>query len=426
MQGVVRVQHDARPAKSHVVFETHPFISCPMCKAASAFGVLHISSSHLSQRCKICKFTENRLLPALNKKVVYLDQFAISNIYKIRSGEALKPPHVHDYWVEFENRVTRAQLSQAVIFPPSDIHRNETTVSAFPSELRIAHEMFGGGAFFVNSETLKARQEIDFAKAYLNGESAPDLEFNVDGALRGSRNGWLPHLHVTVNTTLSSIAEELRQSRHRLHDAMLPLFDRWQKEKPAFDVVLKEELAAFGRSRIEISLLTLQKYASAMDRQDIDEIWSISTSDSMRHLIAMTRVFRDHGVLEQDCLQKVLEFWSWAELEKLPFHRISSYLFAEIAARLAAGQKRKPTQGMHYDVSAISSYAPYVDAMFVDLECANLLGSARLKSALRYRAQIFSKATTEEFFNYLERLEAEVSHDVKQWTGFLYGLRPSK
>jgi hypothetical protein len=414
------------PSKFPLMFETHPFLDCPTCGAASAFGVLHIGGNRLNQRCQKCRFTKHTALPLLDKKVIYLDQFAVSNIYKVRSGEILKPPHVHEFWVEFEKRIMRAKMSQAAIFPPSSIHRDETIVSPFPSELWLEHEMFGGNASLIDCDTLNVRQEMEFAKAFINGQPAPCLEFDVDTALHGDRNSWLPHLHITANSDFSSFADGLRESRDRLHTAMLPLFERWQTEKPTFEQVLKEELAAFGKARIQASILALQKFFDAKDRNDIEAIVNISLSSGIWHFMEINRTFDRCGISINDCPRKIFEFWSWSELEKLPSHKISAHIFAVIAARLAAGQKKIPTQGLNNDIRAISTFAPYVDAMFIDIECENLLNDGRLKKAVDYRALIFSKASSQHFFDYLESLEFGLSDDVKCWSEFLYELRPNK
>lgn len=423
---MVLVEHASLSTKSILMFETHPFIDCPKCDAPSAFGVLLIGGNSLTQRCQICRFTQRTALPTLDKEVIYLDQFAVSNVYKVRSGKTLHPPNVHNFWVEFERRITRAQISQAAIFPPSNIHHDETITSRFSSELIMAHEMLGGDACFVDSDSLNASQEIEFAKAFIDGQPAPDLEFNVDNALDGQRNGWLPHLHVSVNSDYSTFADGLRESRDRLHAAMLPLFANWQANKPPFEIVLKEELAAFGRARIQVSAQTWQKYIDAVERNDDDEIFNVSMSFGMRHLMKMMRTFRHHGIPEDDCLRKLFEFWSWPELEMIPFHRISAYMFAVTAARLAAGQKKAPTQGFSNDIKAISTFAPYVDAMFIDIDCENILNDGRVRNSLHYKARIFSKNTSREFFKYLEKLENDRSNEVKHWAEFLYGLRPNE
>jgi hypothetical protein len=407
------------------MFETHPFLDCPACNAPSAFGVLSIGGNRLSQRCQKCKFIGQTILPRLNKRVIYLDQFAISNVYKIRSGESLRPVHVHNFWVEFERRIQRAKTSHAAIFPSSDIHMDETIVSRFSSELRVEHEIFGGGASFVDSGTLNRAQEMEFAKAFMSGQPAPDLQFDVDTALRGHRNDWLPNLHITVNSDYSSFASALRESRDRLQAAMLPLFERWQRDRPSFGAVLKEELAAIGKARIESYFLMWRDYIYAIECQDSDKIFNIELSSGMRHATIMAQVFKDLGVQDDECLKKLVEFWSWPELIKLPFHRIGAHMYAAIATRLAAGQKRMPSPGLSNDIKAVSTYAPYVDAMFIDIECENLLNDGRLKKKLMYRSRIFSKSSSREFFAYLQDLENELSADVKQWTSFLYGRRQS-
>lgn len=408
------------------MFETSPFLDCPRCGAASTFGVLHIGGNQVSQRCQRCRFSVPTPLPALDKKVIYLDQFAISNVYKIRAGETLKQPNVHDFWVDFDSRITRAQMSQAAIFPASDIHNDETIVSHFSSELRIAHEMFGGDTSFESSKSLLREQETAFAKAFINGENAPDLKFDIDDALHGHRNSWLPHLHITVNSDYSSFANGLRESRERLHSAMRPLFEKWQIEKPTFEAVLKKELTAYGPVRVQTAINTWMEYAAAMTQEDAEKIYNASMSNGMHEMMMMIRALKHYGVAEGDCLPKLFQFWQWPELQQLPYHRISAHLFAATAARLAGGQKKLPTPGFSNDIKAIATYAPYVDAMFVDIDCENLLNDGRLRRALTYKARIFSKNSSKEFFKYLDSLENALADDVKHWTGFLYGIHPKK
>jgi hypothetical protein len=405
------------------MFETPPFLDCPPCRAASTFGVLHIGGNEVRQRCQKCRFTAPTSLPTLDKKVIYLDQFAISNVYKIRAGETLKQSHVHDFWAEFDRRITRAQMSQAAIFPASDIHRDETIVSPFSSELRIAHEIFGGDTSLTDSNSLLINQEIAFAKAFVNGQRAPDYEYNVDDALEGHRNAWLPHLHITVTSDYSSFADGLRESRDRMHGAMRPLFESWQKERPTFEAVLHKELNEFSAERVQSALNMCGDYMNAQKQEDGEKLFNISMSSGMRNMMTMIRAFEHLGVNEEDSIPKLLQFWQWPELQKLPYHRISAYLFAATSARLASGQKKFPTPGFNNDIRAIATYAPYVDAIFVDIDCENLLSDGRLKKALKYKARVFSKNTSSGFYEYLEEIEDALPANVKKWTSFLYKPR---
>ena len=67
-----------------------------------------------------------------------------------------------------------------------------------------------------------------------------------------------------------------------------------------------------------------------------------------------------HG--EREAGREVVRFWEWERLREVPHHRISSYLFAGLARRVVAGQRRV-TRGFMNDVRAISAYAPYVEAI---------------------------------------------------------------
>ena len=65
-----------------------PFIICPKCNQ-ELFGVISIRNNSYSRRCKNCLYpvgtnrTADYYLPNLNKKVIYLDQFAISEMMKV-------------------------------------------------------------------------------------------------------------------------------------------------------------------------------------------------------------------------------------------------------------------------------------------------------------------------------------------------------
>jgi hypothetical protein len=72
------------------------------------------------------------------------------------------------------------------------------------------------------------------------------------------------------------------------------------------------------------------------------------------------------------------------------------------------------------DFTAIATYAPYVDAMFVDKECASLLQHGRLRSELQYRARIFSLSNPQEFLNYLDELSNGATKEVVDWAAELY------
>ena len=64
-------------------FISGPFRKCPKC-GAEQFGVLMVCGNHYIRRCRerACWYTQSANLPEIKKKIIYLDQFAISNMMK--------------------------------------------------------------------------------------------------------------------------------------------------------------------------------------------------------------------------------------------------------------------------------------------------------------------------------------------------------
>lgn len=119
---------------------------------------------------------------------------------------------------------------------------------------------------------------------------------------------------------------------------------------------------------------------------------------------------------------QVFKFWELARVPVVTRSSISAYLLAALARKMSAGQRRPPSQGMLNDIKAISTYAPYVDAMFLDNECAALLAEEPLRSDLQLKARIFCLNSGDAFLDYLTSLEKEASAEVRKYAGEIYGL----
>jgi hypothetical protein len=74
------------------------------------------------------------------------------------------------------------------------------------------------------------------------------------------------------------------------------------------------------------------------------------------------------------------------------------------------------------DFNAIATYAPYVDAMFIDNQSASLLQQGRLKTDLEFKAKIFSLNSRDAFLQYLAELGDSTTADVRRYTNDIYGL----
>lgn len=74
-----------RGMKMPFMWERKPFEDCPQCNQHVSLGVLSIVDNSFKKRCASCRYTRAVLLPALDKRVIYLDQFAFSELHKLRS-----------------------------------------------------------------------------------------------------------------------------------------------------------------------------------------------------------------------------------------------------------------------------------------------------------------------------------------------------
>jgi hypothetical protein len=77
---------------------------------------------------------------------------------------------------------------------------------------------------------------------------------------------------------------------------------------------------------------------------------------------------------------------------------------------------------MMNDVSAIATYGPYVDAMFVDNEIAGFLNEAPLRTQVKLKAKIYCLNTKAEFLAYLKTLQQQATSKVLTVAQEIYGL----
>ncbi len=399
-------------------WERAPFIQCPACQQQT-FGILSAGGDALSRRCTKCRYTHSESLPELDKKVLYLDQNAFSLLFSVRSGGRLPQGH-EDFAREVHQRLKRLVLLQQAILPHSDIHRGETVVFRQAAALREAYEVIGGDVAFTDHHSVEQAQVWEYSRAFLENRD-PQLNLDVDEVLEDERNEWLRDMHIGVQMDYSLFADEFRASRDKGHAGMLELVDKWASERPTFDSVLEVERDAFSSVRTNGLLAAVDAIIAAAGNPDPMAAFNAAHNPILQEHDTLLRAFIQAGHSERDAGREVIWFWGWERNREMPHHRISSYLFAALARRVVGGQRRL-TRGFLNDVRAISTYAPYVDAMFVDRECAELLNEGRLRDELKYKARIFSFADTKAFIDYLEDVEQRATKEVRHYAETIYGL----
>lgn len=399
---------------------TPPLATCDAC--GKRYRILvELKAGIASYKCAACgDFTWGEM-PKLDKKIIYLDQLAISEIFKVKT-RTYRPesPH-HAFWTEAAELLERCVLLQQLLCPASDIHRDESMVFTRGSELSLAHEMLGGDTSFQTSSEIEGDQVWAYLEAFASS-SVPVLDLSVDNILQGERNEWLPRLHVTAAMDWTSFAKGVREYRDRSADEMTVLYKNWRADpKTSFKSVLKTELEAFGSSRVSAYSHFVEMARKGLENGDTGAFMNGALSGPVQEFREVREYFMKSGLGIADAERKVVTFWQWPGNRSVPHHRIQAYLFAAMARKIVAGQKKNPTRGASNDIRAIATYAPYVDAMFVDSEFAAFLQEAPLKDDLTYRARIFSIRTQDAFLAYLRDLIRGATIEMELISVALYG-----
>lgn len=367
-------------------------------------------------RCSACRYSHNEELPAVEKATIYLDQFVFSNIFKIKTGRRAPLGH-GDFYDELIPLLRRVVLLQQALLPHSDLHVSETIVFNNARDLREAYESIGGGAALRDSREIELDQVLAFAHAFRDG-SEPLLALAPDEIIRGRRNDWLSDMRISVNSDYSNFADGIRRDRDSGFAALSQATSVWANEKPAFKQQLRLELQYGNHKRNALASLR-RRISTVGDNDDAMEFLSITQAPAWQEFYVLLDFFGS-GTPSIEAERRVYDFWDWDRLSDMPCNRISAYLFAGLARRVGMGQ-RKLTPGMMTDFRAISTYGPYVDAMFIDRECALLLSEGELRHDLDYRARIFSYANKADFLAYLRGLEAQASAEVRYYADRIYG-----
>jgi hypothetical protein len=360
----------------------------------------------------------------VDKEVIYLDQFAFSELFKVEAGtRAASAPH-REFWERLHALMRQALLLQQAIFPSSDIHSSETLVARNADGIRAAYKRLGGDVQLHDTAEVEQEQTWECFNAFREGRF-PSFEFGPKHVLQNpnSKHEWLPDMRILVNTNYGVFADAMREGVERVAVDMAGLVDGWRERPSTFDEVLRNELSSFGVAKCNALLRAFELHERGMADPDPLRALDGALHPVMREFSALRRFLEEQGHSSDEAARIVFQFWQWEGNQQQPFHRLGAYLFAALARKIFAGQRKQPTRGFMNDVKAIAAYAPHVDAMFLDRECAALLAEEPLRSELPIRARIFSLQAPDEMLDYLEGLVQRTTTEVRDAARALYGLR---
>ena len=112
------------------------------------------------------------LLPPHQKKVIYVDQFAISDMMKAVNVQAKAHKRVDPFWLEVFELLERACKLQFAVCPSSPVHRDESLVSKDFKLLKRMYEQLSNGVTFRHHNQIEQMQTNAALVAWLDGRQA--------------------------------------------------------------------------------------------------------------------------------------------------------------------------------------------------------------------------------------------------------------
>lgn len=407
------------------MFISPPYQKCPKCCQPDTFGTLMVNDDSFTRRCSSCWHTDSIPLPELNKKVIYIDQFAISNMMKSLNTktDANKKGRVDIFWRTLFEKLDRLCKLQLIICPDSNIHTEESLMTGYFEALKRMYELLSHGVSFENQETIKESQLYEHAFNWASGNSNKAVSLNAHDVIYGKINAWQDRLIVSVNMNYqASWIEEIRKSRDFVYVEMFEVFKRWQSEKgKPFRYFFDNECKGFIQELIYNYVDYLKRWNDISQGNLKITFEDVFPPYSYNMIKAIQEALEKAEIHDEEIWSKTMEYLYSKSIRDIPFLKISAMFYAAIARKAAAGKKKPPGKGMANDINIISVILPYCDAVFIDKECHSYMKEKPLCDELNYDTKIFSLSNKNDFLEYLESIENNTSKDHFFWVRQVYG-----
>jgi hypothetical protein len=399
------------------MFISKPFIKCPKCSELE-YGVLSIHRDRYTRRCRKCWHTQSYKLPKLKKKIIYLDQMAISEMMKLLHPKVKteRKAKVKPVWMKLFEKLDRLVKLQLIICPDSSTHLRESIVMAgYYQPLRRMYEQLSNEVSFYDEETIKRFQISTNFRKWLGEKKVPEIDI-YDITYGDELEGWQDRLRISVDMFGQDLRwpQEFAKERDEIDANMKGVFKRWQSEKQKmFKDWYEEERAAFGPMILRSYIESIARYAAVVEGRAAPTLGFLLPSVTSVIFAEMHGKLKDQGTADEELLIKSAEYLRSDAIKEIPYAKISSSLFAAMARKAASGQRKPPTKGAVNDVKTIASLAPYCDAMLIDKEFHSLLSEKvdrkPITEFLGLKTQFFSQKNLDEFLEYLDKVERSAS-----------------
>lgn len=392
-----------------------PYRRCPRPECGSEFfGILNIHDRHYVRRCNKCDHDQSFDLPDPQKKVIYLDQTAISHMVKAGLGRA------DAKWTKLEHLLKRAIERQAICCPHSEAHESESLMDV---KLREAYKKLYQN-LSINTRLLTPHQvdilHISIAFRMFSGGHAKTPWPRWRMIFRQNPNVWTPDMFVSVNLGGREEREaRLRKARKDVVAALEGVNDFARKSPKTFEEHFASETKQNALNVVEHYRRNLASMATAKTPEDQAQAFLTGSvyGDTMSYILIQCD--RDNPWSAEAAAQAG-RFLSSPAFSSMPHVPISSAIYAEISMRTKRGSKGFKASDLT-DVDVISHYAPYCDAMFVDNAMSSILTTNPVKDKVSLETRFFSASSFDGFMGFIEDCIRAVPKEIADKALEVYG-----
>jgi hypothetical protein len=392
-----------------------PWRTCPSC-GKDDFGVHIISDSRLMRRCRDCWHKQFYRLPELRKRIIYLDQFVVSNLMKLDHPGVKGHERVValPFWRELRDLLFQLRQLQMICCPDSGSHEEESRISQHNAELKKTYEALSGGITFQAFDSIKSQQIGELARAWSERREA-QYDFDPRRVLSKHPNEWNERFYLACGDNPFIVPAQLKLYRAALHTDVARLFrDVWAKDKRSFRYWYDLERFGYqghlgnavvrsGKERLEAILA--YRPGTEISLKDLEKTLPSFAENLLATVQRIMRFPRDGGERSGEEISRLeTEFGKANRIAEAPFVRVQSLMFAAMAMRAAQGQKEPPDEGTTTDIETVAHLLPYCDAMFMDNRCRSLLLDVPKDLRPPETARVFSLNIKAQYLDYLRSI----------------------
>lgn len=420
-------------------------MDCPSCEEKGSFGVAGVNENHYIRKCRACGKARLLELPPLKKRILYIDQFALSGMLKELDAASPRPSRsTRDaFSLDLFGQLDRLGKLMLIVCPYSSLHLTESKAiekaaetgadesarteqrSEFGRRFKQIRMLFGHLSFdtaFLHNETIEQRQTLVALEDWLKGGTAFRAELDPSEAISGKVNAWLPTLYPALDSPLDrEEVKAIRAAKTNLGAGLDTVVNRWRREdKKSFKDWFGEEVAGHGAALRHAYRQHEPQLKASQSRFGLDRL-PCPRNPAAALMVRILQRLEDAGHSGEECRARADEFLASTIFGQIPHVRIGAALWAGMAHRLVHGGQKAMETSFANDVRFLSAYLPYCDAMFIDNACAEMLKKQPVSQVMPESDRVYSMHHRAEFLSFLKSIESAASPEQLTKVAEVYG-----